>query len=147
MSFESIRSLEIELEAAKGIPNKDWDYINQVRFEIVRWAISDRFDDADITAPSELDARREAYNGIERAGVYFIASRWIVGLGFEEDIIEVYDNTHGERDLGRYDLDENYILDKKRNIYIGAFVLNGDCVYAELWYDDHASAYIRLKGE
>lgn len=144
MSFESIRSLEIELETAKEIPNKNWDYINQVRFEIVRWAISDRFDDADIMSPSELDARREAHNGIERAGVYFIASKWIVGLGFEEDIMEVYNNINGERNLGRYDLNDNYILDEKRNIYIGAFILNGDVVYAEIWYDDHASAYIRL---
>lgn len=146
MSFESLRSLEIELETLKEVPieRRDWEYMKQVRFEIVRWALKDMFDDADITAPWEMDKRREAHNGLERAGVYFVTGRWIVMLGFEEDIMDVYANTHGERDIGRYDLDDNYVLDKARKIEIGAFVINGDVVYAEVYYDGSSSAFIRL---
>lgn len=140
MSFESIRSLEIELEAAKS--QKDFEYARQICFNIVAWALKER--EYDLFEEYELDARRKSKNGLERYGVRATAIDWIIEQGFEDDRESADNNLSGERDMGRWDLMDNYILDRTRQIEVGAFVLNGDCVYAEIYYDGRVSAYIRI---
>lgn len=140
MSFESIRSLEIELEEAKR--QKDFEYAKQICFNIVSWALKD--EEFDLFEENELDARRKANNGLERYGVRATAIDWIIEQGLEDDRESADNNLSGERDTGRWDLMDDYILDKTRQIEVGAFVLNGDCVYAEIYYDGRVSAYIRI---
>lgn len=146
MGFDSLRSLEIELKAAKEKPamkrtDDDWRYINQIRESIVQYILGD-WKDWPLYSPEEMHPR-EPHTSIEVEGAAFIFAKWCKDNDID-DIMNAYDNLSGKRTDSkgnpRWDLLEWYRL--KGDVYVGGMILAGSCVWAELWYDDTKVAYI-----
>lgn len=154
MSFESRDSLIVELDSAKEIARRtgrkdDWDYVKDVRYAIVDNDLD--FELYTIDEVSE-DQWTEA-STIEAEGAAFILAKWICENkdSFYNDfdntnIMNVYNDLSSERmdskGKARWDFIENYYLTD--DISVGGMVISGSVVFAEIWYDDAAVAYIPL---
>ena len=139
MGFDTRDSLVKELGYAKEA--RDFEYAQQVRESIVVWDL-----DADYTLQFDIKSRKP-YSGIESDGACYRFAAWCVSQGYEDNIWEAYSNLSGERsnrDGGsRWDLMDHYPLGDNGES-IGAIIICGGCVYAEVWYDDKATAYIEI---
>lgn len=102
------------------------------------------FDEWDFFTTEEVNIR-PCRNGLERNGVIVFAWEFIKEhTWFNDETFEEFDmNTSGERE-GRFDCHDNYEI-KMTGYDIGAFVVWGDVVCAEIYDEDGSCvAYIRI---
>lgn len=86
---------------------------------------------------------RECRNGIEQYGVIVKAWEFVNEYTwYEETYEDINNNTSGERE-GRFDCHDEYDI-KDTDYKIGAFVVWGDVVCAEIYKDGSNVAYIRI---
>lgn len=86
---------------------------------------------------------RTSLNSIECYGVIAIARDFINDFTwYSESYEDVFNNTSGDRD-GRFDCHDNYEI-KDTGYEIGAFVVWGTVVCAEIYDKDRNVAYIRI---
>lgn len=93
-----------------------------------------------VRTKAELDSVRSARTTVEATGVCWLFAEWVEEEGYG-DPIEVYEELSCDRG-GRWDLMDNIDIDD--GLEIGAAVLNGDVVYAEIWSDDGVVGYVSL---
>ena len=141
MGFDTRQSIVKELEYAKESGDKE--YVNQCRYEIAAWDADGFFDPRDFFTKSELTQRRNG-NTLEEEGAAFLFCKFMVNYGFEDSIMDVYCNISGQRDIGRFDIHDEYKIGDAKETRIGGCVINGNCVYAEVWYDDAPVLYIAV---
>lgn len=96
-----------------------------------------------VRAKGDLDSIHPARNTAEATGICWLLAEWLEeeGEAFAADAREVYDNLSGDRG-GRWDLMDN--VDIGDGLEVGAAVLNGDVVYAEVWSDDRIVGYVSI---
>lgn len=93
-----------------------------------------------VRAKGDLDSIRPARNTAEATGVCWLFAEWVEEEGYG-DARETYDDLSCDRG-GRWDLMDNIDIDD--GLEIGAAVLNGDVVYAEIWSDDSVVGYVSI---
>ena len=100
---------------------------------------------------SEITEWRKPKNGIEAEGAVWMAAKWIEEHIPEETMQTAYDNITALRQSydGRYRFDtlDNFeMYDREEILKIGGVVLEGECVYLEVWNTelDRAVAYIGI---
>lgn len=128
MSFESVRALEIELDAA--LEQNDHNYATQIRYNIMLWQIGKRCGEDNFREVNEVGKHRKCTH-IECEGTYFIFSKWCAEQGFDS-LMETYNNLSGEREDGFTLLDWYRFPDT--DLYVSGCFVNGACVYAEIWH-------------
>lgn len=113
--------------------------------------VREHLDGYDVFEVEDITDWRAPRNTIETNGVIYMAANWIcenlVDCG---DIKEAYDNIHGWRDNvkgGSFNIDDNFkFYDAEDRLEISDVILNGNCVYLEVWDTEEncAVAYIRV---
>ena len=93
-----------------------------------------------VRTKSELEDIRESNSTIEAVGVCWLFAEWAEGQGYE-GAREIYDDLSCDRG-GRWDLMDN--IDIGDGLEIGAAVLNGNVVNAEIWSDDRVVGYVSI---
>ena len=139
MSFESLRSLEIEYDAALKIP--DHEYAKQVGYNILQWSLKGT-DYGRIFACDEVEPHKNC-NCLECEGACRLFSEWCVEHDFEDDPKEAYDNLSGERSDG-WTLMDNYEFQENANLTVNGCMVNGSCVFVEVWYKDTKVGFIAI---
>ncbi len=140
MSFESLRSLEIEYEAAISDMH-DHEYARSVGYDILVWCLKGTDYGTPYTC-NEVECHKYC-NGLETEGACRIFSQWCVEHGFEDDPEDAYTNLSGQRDDGWTTMDE-YELPENEDLTVRGCMVNGACVYAEVWYKDTKVGFIRI---
>ena len=139
MSFESIRSLEIEYDAA--LENNDREYATQIGYNIMEWSLKDA-DYGTLFATDEVEPHKNC-NRLEREGACRLFAEWCVDHDFEEDPDDAYNGLTGERDYG-WTVLEPYKFKENNNLKVLGCMVNGSCVYVEVWYHDTKVGFIRI---
>lgn len=139
MSFESLRSLEIEYDAA--LEQNDRDYARQVGYNIMEWSLRDA-DYGTLFATDEV-SKHKSCNSLECEGACRLFAEWCVEHDFESDAQDAYDNLSGERDDGWTTMDD-YEFTENTDLTCKGCMVNGSCVFVEVWYQDTKVGFIRI---
>ena len=118
-----------------------WEELDEMETEEVDEAwetLVDRYNN--VRTKGELHDIRPATNTPEACGVCWMLAQWLEDEGYAE-AREVYDDLSGDRG-GRWDLMDNVDIDD--DLEVGAAVLNGNVVYAEIWSDDSVVGYVGI---
>ena len=140
--FEScVRRIMSDVREREGV---------QTMNEYTREFLTNRYGDRIFDA-SEVTEWRKPRNGIEAEGAVWMAAKWIEEHLEEETMQDAYDNItairQGYDGRCRFDTLDNFELyDREEVLKIGGVVLQGECVYLEVWNTemDKIVAYIGI---